>query len=74
MNLVERFFADITNDLIGESSFSSLKELEESINNYVSNRNKNPKRYIWKKEGVEILKKINKARKTIGWKEYSEHN
>lgn len=74
MNLVERFFADITNDVIREGSFKSVKELEKSINNYLSERNKNPKRYVWRKKGFEILKKINKARKSIGWEKYSECN
>ncbi len=35
MNLVERFFADITNDVIRDGSFCSVKELENSINNYL---------------------------------------
>ena len=39
----------ITNDLIRDGSFKSVKELENSINNYLSDRNKNPKRYVWKK-------------------------
>jgi len=74
MNLVERFFSDITNDVIRDGSFKNIKELEQSINNYLSDRNKNPKRYVWKKEGAKILEKINKARKSIGWNEYCEPN
>ena len=74
INLVERFFADITNELITDRSFSSLKELEDSISNYMKDRNKNPKRYIWKKEGQKILEKINRARRKIGWDEYCESN
>ena len=74
MNLVERFFADITSDVIRDGSFKNVKELEKSINNYLSDRNKNPKRYVWRKKGAEILTKINKARKAIGWDEYSECN
>ena len=74
LNLVERFFADITNDIIREGSFNSVKELEKSIKEYLEDRNKNPYRYVWKAEGVKILHKINKARKALGWNEYCEGN
>src|SRR4030042_3486973 len=69
LNLVERFFADITNDIIRDGSFNNVKELEKSIKEYLEDRNKNPHRYVWKSEGVKILHKINKARKTLGWNE-----
>jgi transposase len=72
LNLVERFFADITNDLIREGSFCSSKELEDSIQSYMKDRNRNPRRYVWRKEGLEILKKINKARKVAGMSQYCE--
>ena len=74
MNLVERFFADITSDVIRNGSFCSLNELEESIKKYMEDRNNNPKRYVWKAEGAKILKKINKARQQIGWNPYCEVN
>lgn len=74
MNLVERFFADITSDAIRNGSFSNMKALENDINQYLENRNKNPKRYVWKAEGTTILEKINRARKKIGWEPYCEGN
>ncbi len=46
LNLVERFFADITSDVIRDGSFSSLKELENVIENYLSERNQKPRRYV----------------------------
>lgn len=74
MNLVERFFADITSEVIRDGSFCQLKELEKAIEDYMEERNKNPKRYVWKAEGKKILEKINRARKTLGWKPYCERN
>ena len=74
MNLVERFFADITFDVIRDGSFSQLKELEKVIEDYLSERNENPKRYVWKAEGKKILEKINRARKKFGWESYCEGN
>jgi len=74
MNLVERFFADITSDVIRDGSFSQLKELEKVIEDYLSERNESPKRYVWKAEGTKILEKINRARKKLGWEPYCEGN
>lgn len=60
MNMVERFFADITNDVIRDGSFTNVKELVASIDEYIINRKQKP--YIWKAEGQKILDKINRAR------------
>lgn len=62
MNLVERFFRDITVECIREGSFGSVKELTESIIAYMDDRNLHPTPYQWKAEGKEILEKINRAR------------
>lgn len=62
MNLVERFFRDLTEDAIREESFASVNELTIAINGYLSERNLVPKRYVWKAKGAEILQKIQRAR------------
>ena len=62
MNLVERFFADITDECIREGSFSSVRELVRDIELYMAQRNLNPKRYVWKAGGEAILRKIDGAR------------
>jgi transposase len=62
MNLVERFFRDLTEDAIRDESFASVGKLIEAISEYLAERNLAPKRYIWKAEGAEILRKIEKAR------------
>ena len=69
LNLIERFFADITSDVICNGSFSSVQNLVESINVYLDARNKNPHRYVWNAKGEEILRKIERARKAAGWDE-----
>lgn len=61
LNLVERFFRDLT-DRIAEGSFASVKELADTIIAYLAERNENPKRYVWKAKGEEILRKIQRAR------------
>ena len=62
MNLVERFFRDLTEDAIRDESFDGVAQLVAAINGYLAERNLAPKRYIWKAEGAEILRKIEKAR------------
>jgi transposase len=62
LNLVERFFADLTRDIVREGSFGSVGELVDDIWGYLTDRNTNPQRYIWKAKGEEILRKIQRAR------------
>ena len=64
LNLVERFFRDIT-DRITAGSFTSVKELADTIIAYLADRNENPKRYVWKAKGEEILRKIQHAREVL---------
>lgn len=62
LNLVERFFADLTREVVREGSFGSVQELVEDIWGYLTDRNANPQRYIWKAKGEDILRKIQRAR------------
>jgi transposase len=62
MNLVERFFGELTQDVIREGSFTSVKQLEKGIEIYLAERNLNPKPYRWRAEGAAILEKIRRAR------------
>jgi transposase len=65
LNLVERFFADLTGDVIRTGSFTSVNELVRDIKAYLAERNANPKPYKWKAEGAEILAKIKRARAAL---------
>jgi hypothetical protein len=47
LNLVERFFSDLTGDVIRAGSFTSVKELVDDINAYLGERNASPKPYTW---------------------------
>lgn len=65
MNLVERFFGELTADCIREGSFQSVSELADSILDYLAARNRDPKRYVWKATGVAILEKIEMAKMAL---------
>jgi hypothetical protein len=57
MNLVERFFRDLTVDCVRDGSFASVKELSVAIESYLQQRDLNPVRYQWRAEGKAILEK-----------------
>jgi transposase len=51
MNLVERFFADLTGDVIRRGSFTSVRELVRGNNTYLEQRNSERRPYKWKANG-----------------------
>lgn len=65
LNLVERFFRDLTEDVIRAGSFASVKELIDDINAYLAERNAEPKPYRWTAKGEAILEKIQRARAAL---------
>lgn len=66
LNLVERFFRDLSQDVVLPGSFGSVQELKDAIFGYLTERNLAPKRYVWKAKGEEILAKIQRAREALG--------
>jgi transposase len=65
MNLVERFFADLTADCVREGSFESVRDLIDAIDEFLAVRNEEPKRYVWRAKGEDILRKIEKAKAVL---------
>jgi transposase len=58
INLVERWFAEITNKRIRRGVFRSVKELEAAIREYIDVHNENPKPFVWTRTADEILASI----------------
>jgi transposase len=65
MNLVERFFRDLNQEILAPGSFASVAALSEAMLAYIAQRNLAPKRYIWRAKGEEILAKIERARAVL---------
>ena len=65
MNLIERFFRDITEDVVCDGSFTSVQELKDDIETYMVEGNLEPKRYLWKAEGKAILQRLHRARQIL---------
>jgi transposase len=55
LNLVERWFAELTTKWIKRSTHRSVRDLVASIRTWITNRNDDPKPYIWHKTADEIL-------------------
>jgi transposase len=55
LNLVERWFAELTTKWIKRGSHRSVRDLVSSIRTWIANRNDNPKPYVWHKTADEIL-------------------
>jgi len=58
LNLVERWFALLTEKQIRRGVFRSTRELETAIRNYLKNYNGQPKPFIWSKTADEILASV----------------
>lgn len=62
LNLVERWFAEITRKRIRRGSFKSVKELIEAINQYIRHNNENPQPFVWTKQVDQILEKLHRCK------------
>jgi putative transposase len=58
LNMVERFFAHITDKAIRRGSFTSVKELVHKIDHFVSQYNKTCSPFIWTATADSILEKL----------------
>jgi hypothetical protein len=65
LNLVERFFADLTGDVIRAGGFTSVLDLVREIKAYLAQRNADPRPNKWKAQGADILAKIKRARAAL---------
>src|SRR4030081_1487823 len=61
LNLVERFFAEITRKRLRRGSFTSVAHLQAAIQDYLSVHNANPKPFVWTKTADVILEKERRA-------------
>lgn len=63
LNMVERWFREITDKRIRRGSFYNVPALIKAINEYIENHNQNPKIFIWSAPVERILEKISKVKK-----------
>src|ERR1700682_2314216 len=62
LNMVERFFRELTTKRIRRGSFTSVTELTAAISDYIDQHNENPLPYIWTATAESIIEKVGRAR------------
>jgi transposase len=65
LNLIERWFGEITRDRIRRGTFESVPALIAAIEDYLQHYNDAPRRFIWTKDADLILDKIAKCPKAL---------
>jgi transposase len=65
LNMVERFFRDLTENRLKRGVFRSVLELIEALDGYVDNHNEEPKPFIWTAKAKDILAKVMRARTAL---------
>jgi len=74
MNLVERFFAEITDKAIRRGVFKNVRQLEAAIETFIETRNRNPRPYLWTASVASILEKLGRARAALDRATISDAN
>jgi transposase len=65
LNMVERFFRDITVRRIRRGSFPNVAALIKAIEEYIAQHNRDPKPFIWTAKAGDILAKVTRARAAL---------
>jgi hypothetical protein len=65
LNLVERWFREITDKRIRRGSFHNVPALIEAITDYLENHNQNPKVFVWSASIDRIMAKIDKCKEAL---------
>ena len=65
LNMVERFFRDLTQNRLRRGVFRDIPELVDAIEGYIDKHNQSPKPFIWTAKASDILAKVKRARKAL---------
>ena len=65
LNMVERFFRDLSDKAIKRASFYNVDDLVGAITEYINAHNADPKPFIWTASANDILAKVKRARHAL---------
>jgi transposase len=65
LNLVERFFGEITRKRIRRGVFHSVVDLQRAINDYLKIHNADPKPFVWTASANSIIEKVNRGKQAL---------
>jgi len=69
LNMVERFFRDISENRLRRGVFTSVPELVTAIDGYITHHNVKPKPFVWTKTARDILQKVIRANSRLSSKQ-----
>lgn len=65
LNLVEGWFAQLTNRRLRHGSFDSVDALTDAIDRWASHWNDDPKSFVWHKTAEQIIAKVRRGRAAL---------
>jgi transposase len=65
LNLIERWFAELTNKRIRRDSFFSVEDLVTAIEEFLATWNEKPRPFVWTATVDSILAKLSRCRQTL---------
>ncbi len=65
LNLVERWFRELTDKRLRRGSFRSVRDLQRAIEDWAEQWNTDPKPFIWHKTAAEIIAKVRRGRTAL---------
>lgn len=65
LNVIERFFREITEKRIRRGVFRSVPELTKAIQAFIDEHNRDPRPFVWTARADEILEKTRRARAAL---------
>ena len=65
LNMVERFFRDLSEKALRRGSFYNVDDLIGAIQEYINQHNESPKPFIWTASAKDILAKVKRARRSL---------
>src|SRR5213594_1786282 len=65
LNLVERWFGELTSKRVRRGSFSSVEDLQKAIGEFLDAWNENPKPFVWTATVQSIQQKLARCRQTL---------
>lgn len=65
LNIIERWFRDLTQNRLRNGVFRRVAELKHAIHQYVAHHNAHPKSFVWTRKAADILEKVTRARNAL---------
>ena len=65
LNMVERFFRELSEKRLKRGVFRSVAELEQSVMSFINTHNEAPAPYIWTRSASDILEKVKRGREKL---------